>query len=97
MNKLRNNLDKVKLFSILKDSYYFYFSPRYPIPNGRWSVSKSNEERNIKAMLANNDSCGFGSPNDLKKKIDNLKETNFKKDVVEKKKYIIIDDTIVEY
>ena len=69
------------------------FKKESPKPLGRWKIHDSNDEKNIRATLANYDSCGdnlCGDPINLKGHIDYIKN----KDSLEK--FIVIGDDVIK-
>lgn len=69
------------------------FKKETPKTLGRWKIHDSNDEKNIRATLANYDSCGdnlCGDPINLKGHIDYIKN----KDSLEK--FIVIGDDVIK-
>ena len=84
-NDISKNLRNISHIPYIKN----LFKEEPPKPLGRWGINGSNNEKNIKATLANYDSCGdnlCGDPTNLKGHIDSIKN----------EKFTLIDDDIVK-
>ena len=83
-NDISKNLRNVSHIPYIKNLF-----KEPPKPLGRWGINGSNSEKNIKATLANYDSCGdnlCGDPTNLKGHIDSIKN----------EKLTLIEDDIVK-
>ena len=86
-NNISKNLRYVSHIPYIKN----LFKEEPPKPLGRWGINGSNNEKNIKATLANYDSCGdnlCGDPTNLKGHIDSIRN--------EGEKFTLIEDDIVK-